>query len=58
MTLPLGLVLTHLFHHQIRHRGQITMLISQLVYDYGETDLIYLHPATTQYFSPSSSPWC
>ncbi|QXP85847.1 DinB family protein [Methylococcus sp. Mc7] len=42
VTLPLGLILTHLFHHQTHHRGQITTLISPLGYDYGETDLIYL----------------
>lgn len=42
MTLPLGLILNHLFHHQTHHRGQITTLVSQLGYDFGETDMIYM----------------
>lgn len=42
VTLPLGLVLTHLFHHQTHHRGQVTALISQLGYDVGVTDMIYM----------------
>ncbi|MDV3239913.1 MAG: DinB family protein [Gammaproteobacteria bacterium] len=40
--LPLGVVLTHLFHHQTHHRGQITTLISQLGRDFGETDMIWM----------------
>ncbi|HQT00626.1 MAG: damage-inducible protein DinB [Hydrogenophilales bacterium 16-64-46] len=40
VTRPLGLVLVHLFHHQTHHRGQITTLVSQLGYDFGETDMI------------------
>jgi len=35
-----GTILTHLFHHQTHHRGQITVLIGQLGHDFGETDLI------------------
>lgn len=35
-------VLTHLFHHQTHHRGQITTLIGQLGHDFGETDLILM----------------
>jgi uncharacterized damage-inducible protein DinB len=50
VTLPLGLILTHLFHHQTHHRGQITTLISQLGYDFGETDMIYMPGAKTAYF--------
>lgn len=42
VTLPLGLILVHLFHHQTHHRGQITTLVSQLGHDFGETDLIYM----------------
>lgn len=49
-TLPLGLILTHLFHHQTLHCGQITTLISQLGYDFGETDMIYMPGARTAYF--------
>lgn len=50
VTLPLGLILTHLFHHQTHHRGQITTLISQLGYDFGETDMIYMPGAATAHF--------
>lgn len=50
VTLPLGLILTHLFHHQTHHRGQITTLISQLGYDFGATDMIYMPGAATAYF--------
>lgn len=35
-------VLLHLFHHQTHHRGQITTLISQCGYDFGETDLAFM----------------
>ncbi|WP_303784165.1 DinB family protein [Azovibrio restrictus] len=48
--LPLGLILTHLFHHQTHHRGQITTLISQLGYDMGDTDMIFMPDAGTAYF--------
>lgn len=34
--------LTHIFHHQTHHRGQATVLIGQLGYDFGETDLILM----------------
>ncbi len=34
--------LTHFFHHQTHHRGQITTLLSQLGYDFGVTDLIWM----------------
>ena len=47
VTLPLGVILTHLFHHQTHHRGQITTLISQLGHDFGDTDLIYMPDAGT-----------
>lgn len=40
--LPILVVLTHLFHHQTHHRGQLTTLIGQLGYDFGETDLILM----------------
>lgn len=50
VTLPLGLILIHLFHHQTHHRGQITTLISQLGYNFGETDMIYMPGAATAYF--------
>lgn len=50
VTLPLGVVLTHFFHHQTHHRGQITTLISQLGYEFGDTDLIYMPGAKTDYF--------
>ncbi|WP_022949155.1 DinB family protein [Methylohalobius crimeensis] len=39
-SLPLGVMLTHLFNHQIHHRGQLTALINRLGHGYGVTDLI------------------
>jgi uncharacterized damage-inducible protein DinB len=50
VSLPLGVVLTHFFHHQTHHRGQITTLISQLGYEFGDTDLIYMPGAQKDYF--------
>lgn len=50
MTLPLGLILVHLFHHQTHHRGQITTLIAQLGHDFGDTDMIYMPNAGKAYF--------
>ena len=35
-------ILLHLYHHQTHHRGQITTLISQLGYDFGETGLAFM----------------
>ncbi|GAC1591594.1 MAG: hypothetical protein NVS3B20_17500 [Polyangiales bacterium] len=32
--------LTHLFHHQTHHRGQVTTLLMQSGHDPGVTDLI------------------
>ena len=34
--------LTHFFHHQTHHRGQITTLLSQLGYDFGITDMMWM----------------
>lgn len=50
VSLPLGVILIHLFHHQTHHRGQITSLISRLGYEYGDTDLIYMPGAGSMYF--------
>ena len=36
------IALTHLFLHQIHHRGQLTTLLSQLGVDFGETDLLWM----------------
>lgn len=41
-SLPLGLLLIHLSHHQTHHRGQLTALLSQAGQDYGDIDMIYL----------------
>lgn len=49
VTLPLGVILTHLFHHQTHHRGQITTLVSQLGYDFGETDMIAMPGAAARF---------
>lgn len=56
VTLPLGLIMIHLFHHQTHHRGQLTTLISQLGYDFGETDMIYMPSSGAAYFGSLSSP--
>jgi len=37
--------LTHLFHHQTHHRGQITTLLTQAGVDVGVTDLLMLIPS-------------
>lgn len=41
-SLQLGTLLTHVFHHQTHHRGQITTLLSQLGVDFGETDMVWM----------------
>lgn len=33
-------LITHLFMHQVHHRGQVTTLLSQYRIDFGETDLL------------------
>jgi uncharacterized damage-inducible protein DinB len=38
-TLLKWILVTHMFNHQIHHRGQLTTLLSQLGYDIGITDL-------------------
>jgi len=40
--LPTWVLVTHMFNHQIHHRGQLTTLLSQLGYDPGITDLPWL----------------
>jgi uncharacterized damage-inducible protein DinB len=42
VSLPLGLVLVHLFNHQTHHRGQITTLLTQTGVAIGDTDMIYM----------------
>lgn len=42
MSLPLWVALTHLFTHQIHHRGQLTALLSRLGVDYGDIDLVWM----------------
>lgn len=37
---PIGSLISHLFLHQVHHRGQATTLISQSGVDFGETDLL------------------
>ena len=37
-------ILTHLFLHQTHHRGQVTTLIGQLGYDFGDTDILWSNP--------------
>ena len=37
---PFASLISHLFLHQVHHRGQVTTLLSQLGVDFGETDLV------------------
>ena len=37
---PYASLISHLFMHQIHHRGQATTLLSQLCVDFGDTDLV------------------
>lgn len=39
-TKPFASLISHLFLHQVHHRGQVTTLLSQSGVDFGETDLI------------------
>lgn len=55
VVLPLGSIMVHLFHHQTHHRGQITTMVSQLGYKYGQADIIYMPGAGTAYFNHRSS---
>ena len=41
-TAPNWVLVTHLFNHQIHHRGQITTLLTQLGLDLGSTDLPFM----------------
>ncbi|MDY0137102.1 MAG: DinB family protein [Thiomicrospira sp.] len=45
--LALDQILTHLFLHQTHHRGQVTTLIGQLGYDFGDTDILWSNPFYT-----------
>ena len=38
----LWVCVTHFFHHQTHHRGQLTTLLTQCGKDYGVTDLIWM----------------
>ena len=37
---PFSSLISHLFLHQVHHRGQVTTLLSQSGLDFGDTDLI------------------
>lgn len=37
-------ILAHLFLHQTHHRGQLSTLIGQLGYDFGDTDILWSNP--------------
>jgi uncharacterized damage-inducible protein DinB len=41
---PIESLISHLFLHQVHHRGQATTLMSQSGVDFGETDLLELIP--------------
>ena len=39
---PIESLISHLFLHQVHHRGQVTTLLSQSGVDFGETDILEL----------------
>ena len=41
---PYSSLISHLFLHQVHHRGQVSVLLSQFGLDFGETDLIEIIP--------------
>lgn len=41
-TLPVGVILMHMFNHQAHHRGQVTTLLMQMGVDPGVTDLPWM----------------
>ena len=41
-TAPHWVLVTHMFNHQIHHRGQVTTLLTQLGVDVGSTDLPFM----------------
>lgn len=41
-SLPLWILVTHMFNHQTHHRGQLTTVLTQLGIDYGVTDIPWL----------------
>ena len=41
-SIPTRILVQHLFNHQTHHRGQLTVLLSQLGLKYGSTDLPFL----------------
>lgn len=41
-TLPIAVVLMHMFNHQAHHRGQVTTLLMQMGIDPGVTDLPWM----------------
>lgn len=41
-SIPMRILLQHMFNHQTHHRGQVTTLLSQLNVDYGTTDIPFL----------------
>jgi uncharacterized damage-inducible protein DinB len=41
---PIGALLCHFFNHQTHHRGQLSVLLSQIGIDIGVTDLLEIIP--------------
>ncbi|MDY6829337.1 MAG: DinB family protein [Pseudomonadota bacterium] len=52
MALPLWVAWTHLFNHQTHHRGQLTVLLSQLGIDYADIDLVWM-PGVAEVKAPA-----
>lgn len=41
-TMPVGVIVIHMFNHQAHHRGQVTTLLKQMGVDPGVTDLPWM----------------
>jgi len=41
-SIPLWILVTHMFNHQTHHRGQLTTLLNQMNIDYGVTDIPWM----------------
>jgi uncharacterized damage-inducible protein DinB len=42
VTIPVSIIMAHMFNHQTHHRGQLTTLLEQAGYDSGVTDLLVM----------------
>ena len=52
VSLPLGIVLPHIFNHQTHHRGQVHAMLTAAGCATADTDLFLMPPADWQGFDP------